>query len=279
MSTFMWKITDPSMVKKMKNAQNERSWLSPMFSACGLRWRLKTYPNGHDIEGKGFCGLYLYLLSLPHKISTVVVSSKLSLNETNTIYHGNQCFNPGISMNWGWTRYQLRTSEMQNLNTFTFTVSIEILGVFDTANNDITRQFIQSQFIPTHNEETKQSELESQSNVVSQEQQLMEVRFQSITMEIDEMMISIQDLQRVDVMQLQMNEQQNGNNDDRINKLLEEVQSLKQAIKELSLSNQLDLQAIGIEKVVHRLKILRRIVKSIHNTINNNSQRKNGIMR
>eukprot|EP01083_Nonionella_stella_P128899 390701_1 len=130
MSTYTWKITDPSLVRQMKNAKNLSSWKSPPFSAGGFRWYLVVYPNGCVEKWQGYVDLCLKIACLPPKVKSIQVGSELCLIDTDTIHNFNKTFDKD-KMNWGWYAKQLQTNTIQNLTTLTFSAKVDLYGAFD----------------------------------------------------------------------------------------------------------------------------------------------------
>eukprot|EP01083_Nonionella_stella_P053964 142600_1 len=154
MSTYTWEITDPSLVQRMKNAKNMAQWTSPIFSRGGFRWYLDFRPNGHTNKFMGCAMIFVQLASLPPKVKSIQARKELCLVETNTVAASSNTFEKD-NMAWGWTTAQLKTKEIQNLTTLTLSAKIDLCGVYDHENNDITNQYIN-----TNNEESKQSPLQ-----------------------------------------------------------------------------------------------------------------------
>eukprot|EP01083_Nonionella_stella_P080487 221228_1 len=154
MSTYTWKNKDPSLVEQMKNAKNKLNWKSPTFSAGGFRWHLDVYPNGDRESAQGYVDVYLNLACLPPKVKSIQIGYELRLVEAYTFLNTNKTFDKD-NMNWSWKAKQLQTNTIQNLTTLTFSAKVEIYGVFDHEDNDITNLYL-----GTDNEESKQSALE-----------------------------------------------------------------------------------------------------------------------
>eukprot|EP01083_Nonionella_stella_P080488 221231_1 len=140
MSTYTWKITDPSLVQQMKNAKNKSRWKSPIFSAGGFKWYLDVYPNGSRESSLGYVNVYLYLACLPPKVKSIQMAREFHLIETDTVNNGNESFHKDF-MNCGWLAKQLQTKKIQNLTTLTFSAKVDIYGVFDHEDNDITNLY------------------------------------------------------------------------------------------------------------------------------------------
>eukprot|EP01083_Nonionella_stella_P301795 1037344_1 len=154
MSTYTWKITDPSLVRQIKNAKNKAQWVSPVFSGGGFKWYLDFNPNGSTNTKIGYVVLFLRLAFLPPKVKSIKIAKQLRLFETDTTSNMSHTYDKG-TMSLGWQATQLQTKEIQNLTTFTFSAKINVCGVYDHENNDITNQYIN-----TNNEESKQSPLQ-----------------------------------------------------------------------------------------------------------------------
>eukprot|EP01083_Nonionella_stella_P162810 534889_1 len=105
---------------------------------------------------------------------------------------------------------------MQNLTTFTLSVKIDICGVYDHEDNDIT-----SQYINTNNEESKQSPLQYAKQ---SDQKLLEVRLDSLTSAMGKLAHSVQSFeQRLIDLEQRTNEEQKENNNDTLDKLTAEM--------------------------------------------------------
>eukprot|EP01083_Nonionella_stella_P100143 282090_1 len=100
MSTYTWKITDPSLVRQIKNAKNMAQWTSPTFAGGGFRWYLDFRPNGYDNKSMGYAVIFLRLASLPPKVKSVEVRKELHLIETNTVHNTSNTFDKD-NMSWG----------------------------------------------------------------------------------------------------------------------------------------------------------------------------------
>eukprot|EP01083_Nonionella_stella_P281696 958618_1 len=151
MSTYTWEITDPSLVRQIKNAKNKAQWSSPMFSGGGFRWYLDFSPNGDNNKRIGYAIIFMRLAFLPPKVKSIQIAKELRLIETNTVSNQSITYEKD-TMGWGWNEDQLQTKEIQNLTTLTFSVKIDVGGVYDHEDNDITNQYIN-----TNNEDQLQT--------------------------------------------------------------------------------------------------------------------------
>eukprot|EP01083_Nonionella_stella_P288469 981604_1 len=301
MSTYTWEITDPSLVQRMKNAKNMAQWTSPIFSRGGFRWYLDFRPNGHTNKFMGCAMIFVQLASLPPKVKSIEIAKELRLFETDTTSNMSHTYDKG-TMSLGWQATQLQTKEIQNLNTLTLSVKIEVFGVYDHEDNDITNQYIN-----TNNEESKHSPLQCAKQC---DQKLLEVRLDSLTSSVDKLANSVQSLeQRLVDLEQRTNEEQKDNNNDTLDKLTAEMKVMKQdlrklstiakanpkrlelqswlenkvgfpqyydtfvenGIEDLSIASLLTMESIkgmGIDKIGHQMKILRAVTELNHKNIN-----------
>eukprot|EP01083_Nonionella_stella_P027015 74291_1 len=137
MSTYTWKITDPSLVRQIKNAKNKAQWTSPTFAGGGFRWYLDFRPNGQTNKLMGCAMVFLCLASLPPKVKSIQIRKEFRLIETDAGHSANSTYAKG-TMSLGWQATQLQTKEIQNLTTLTLSVKIDVGGVYDHEDNDIT---------------------------------------------------------------------------------------------------------------------------------------------
>eukprot|EP01083_Nonionella_stella_P167053 560459_1 len=163
MSTYTWKITDPSLMRSMKNAKNEVKWKSPVFSIGGFRWYLKVYPNGDRVVDNGYVSLYLHLAFLPPKAKSLSIGQESRLIETDTMYSVGGATYDKDHMSWGSPK-TLKTENIQNLTTLTFSVKIDICGVIDHEDDDVTNQYIN--IIDEESKEMTQTRLDSLTTYV-----------------------------------------------------------------------------------------------------------------
>eukprot|EP01083_Nonionella_stella_P179101 634752_1 len=299
MSTYTWKITDPSLVQQMKNAKNKSSWKSPTFSAGGFRWNLHVYPNGNKESLVGYVHPNLFLACLPPKVKSIHIGYQLCLIETDSIYNANKAFDKD-NTNSGWLPKQLQTNKIQNLSTFTFSAKIDINGVFDHDDNDITNLYV-----GTDNEESKHEALEYTKK---SDQKLMESRLDSLSSSMDKLVNTVQSLQQ-QFTDLQQRMHVHEEEKDSIDSLRAEIKVMKHdlrklasiakndpkqlelkswlqnevgfpqyydifmenGIEDLSITSLLTMETIkrmGIDKMGHQMKILRAVTKLNNNDIN-----------
>eukprot|EP01083_Nonionella_stella_P149399 474449_1 len=225
-SSKRWKTTDPSLVRQFKTAKQNSNWCSPMFSFGGLRWFLRLHPNGYSTKSKGYAMLALHLAFLPPKVKSIKIAKDLRMIETDTVCISTTTFDED-KMNWGWNLKQLQTKAIQNLTTFTFSVKIEVCGVVDHEDNDITNQYIN-----TNDEESKHS---PSQDTKQSDQKLIESRLDSLTNSVDKLVNNFQSVeQRLRHLEQVINEEQKDNSNDTMGKLTEEIHVMKQDLQKLS---------------------------------------------
>ena len=238
---YTWIITGP-MLSKMKTAGNKQEFASGMFVGAGFRWKALVYPNGHNQATEGYFYLGIALQSLPPKLKQIDICDKFSIQEldamsTNTAADSFTNCNPRV-----WPKNTLKTSDIMSCDKLTASIEMSLAGAYDKDDNDVTTQYIN-----VANEERKQ-------NVENEEQQLMKATLASIVMKVDEIMDKLRDMeQRVTDVELKINEEQK-NDDGFKDKMLEEIKSMKQDIKKLSLNSEMDpeqqkLKSWLVEKV------------------------------
>eukprot|EP01083_Nonionella_stella_P176759 619334_1 len=299
MTTYTWKITDPSLVQQMKNAKNESKWTSPTFSAGGFKWYLDVYPNGIDKSWKGYVDHFLFLAFLPPKVKSIRVRYELRLMETDSVdkHSGHSKSFDKSNMNWGWSR-KLLHNQIQNLRTLTFSAKVDVLGVIDHEDNDIT-----SLYVCMDSEESKHSALE---HAKQSELKLMVAQLDSLANSVNQLVNNIRSLQqRVTDVERRTNDDEKDDPDN----MWAEIKVIKQdlrklspiakmnpkqlklkswlenqvgfpqyyemfmnnGIEDLSIASMLTMETIknmGIDKVGHQMKLLRAVSKLNDNNIN-----------
>eukprot|EP01083_Nonionella_stella_P300816 1028817_1 len=145
------------------------------------------FPNGNNKKSIRYVTTFLRLASLPPKVKSIQIARELRLIETNTVNNASSTFEK-LNMDWGWPVTQLQTKEMQNLTTFTLSVKIDICGVYDHEDNDITNQYIN-----TNIDESKQSPLQYTKK---SDHKLLEVRLDSLTSSVDKLAHSFQSFEQ-----------------------------------------------------------------------------------
>ena len=172
MSVFTWKISDANLLSKIKESKATESFKSDTFTAFGLNWHFELFPNGFKKSNLGQIELFIALQSIPNGISTIILNTKLSLLETNTIMptkmvitnatmnqqtsnknknksKSKKSFN-GQPVSW---YYGPKIDEIIKLNQLTFKYEAQLINIKLLNNNqDITKQWLESpsKAIQTH---------------------------------------------------------------------------------------------------------------------------------
>merc|ERR1719445_469579 len=136
-SLFKWKLHDSETVKELRAADVGKEWMSPTFRMGGFTWYMKLYPNGNGEPHKGYVAIYLYLAVLPPKLKSVSTRYTIEIPEAEAGNTGAKPFN-GDHDNWGWGQITLPTEDFKKCEQITVTVKMDILGVFDRDEKDIT---------------------------------------------------------------------------------------------------------------------------------------------
>ena len=109
--------------------------------AEGFKWYLEVYPNGCIPEDAGDVDLFLCLALLPPNIQRIYVRYKLNVAETRAKHIADKSFGTDY-MCWGWPANKLNNSSIQKYKQLTFGVEIQVYGVFDKNDNDVTDKYI-----------------------------------------------------------------------------------------------------------------------------------------
>lgn len=152
---FTWKISDPTLLSKIKESKATESFKSDPFTAFGLNWHFELFPNGSKKSNMGQIELFIALQSIPNGISTIILNTKLTLIETDTIMSTkmvitNATMNQQTSSSKpkpqpaSWY-YGPKIDKILNLNQLTFKYEAQLINIKLLNNNkDITEQWLES---------------------------------------------------------------------------------------------------------------------------------------
>lgn len=116
---------------------------SPIFWMHSFRWELKCFPNGDNSQRAGSVLIFLYLVALSPKIDAVQIDRGYTLVETDTTKRNHTTTLTHDKMYaHSWKMAKAKTTELQELETVTFRVNINLRSVFDKNGRDVTRQFV-----------------------------------------------------------------------------------------------------------------------------------------
>eukprot|EP01084_Bolivina_argentea_P122566 217180_1 len=128
------------ILQDIKNAENGEPFSSPIFSVESFRFYLELYPNGgtqHTVN-KVLC--FLCLPMMPPHLTNISTKFNFSLIETNTKKQRNYTFDGDRSIVqciMMTDPYPLKHSDLQNLNSLTLNLTMQILSTTDQNNNSI----------------------------------------------------------------------------------------------------------------------------------------------
>ena len=122
MAQFLWKITDPTLVNKMKSAATGESFRSSVFTMHKFRWYLQCHPNGNTDKSKSSVKIFVYIAALLSKVKSVRTKYKIIFVEGDATFETIQTFDSD-NMNWGLPSSKLKTSDIQKYKTLTFKFS------------------------------------------------------------------------------------------------------------------------------------------------------------
>eukprot|EP01083_Nonionella_stella_P171860 588014_1 len=70
-NSFVWRIDDLTLIKKILSAQSKYQFDSDAFRISELDWKIRLYSNGMDEEDGGYCGVCVRLLEMPSSWKSV----------------------------------------------------------------------------------------------------------------------------------------------------------------------------------------------------------------
>ena len=125
---YLWTI-DPSTLQQMKNCENLRKFLSPTFNIEGISWGFMLYPNGQSMTNVGSVDLFIRLMNMPPEWLYIACSIKLYCPEmmTANVLRIGSSFSRRQAI--GWARNRMTVSEIQQLDSLSFSVEIKILAI------------------------------------------------------------------------------------------------------------------------------------------------------
>eukprot|EP01084_Bolivina_argentea_P118177 209733_1 len=85
-SSYQWNITNPSLIKQIKNAKNGKQFVSEIFELCTLNWRIEINPNGCAKERAGSFDVFLKLMSISSKWKNLTINRTIESPETSSSF-------------------------------------------------------------------------------------------------------------------------------------------------------------------------------------------------
>ena len=84
--SYTWKITDPSLIQKIRSAQPGDAFYSPKFSLCPpLRWQFESFPHGESNKSKGSVLIYTNLIAMTPNIKQFRIRRQYTFVEGNIV--------------------------------------------------------------------------------------------------------------------------------------------------------------------------------------------------
>eukprot|EP01083_Nonionella_stella_P086051 238805_1 len=228
--SYTWNITDPTLITQIKTAKPLQTFKSPVFSMFNFRWFLSLYPNGHSQNLIGKTDIFLHLTVLPEKVKSMRINRKYTLAELDVSFDRMLTITHEHLHAASWSAGTVKTSQIQKCNQFTFKVDLDLFAVFDNDGNDITNRYLRNKEIITD------------PHASSQDMSLKTAVLDSIVMQMEQMSSKINAMQQqMNNMELRLNEEQKHDDvDGRLNKMMDEIKSIKRTVNALSANHNLN---------------------------------------
>eukprot|EP01084_Bolivina_argentea_P052934 97185_1 len=139
MPNYIWRIDNKNLLYKMKNALNGEQFESEIFRMGRLKWMIKVFSNGEAEADVGNGDMLIYLVSLSPKLKGICVFYKISLLELGVMKNSTV----GLThsrMKW-WTENMWKLQDIQNLESLTFELNVNILDIFDKNGHNINHEY------------------------------------------------------------------------------------------------------------------------------------------
>eukprot|EP00483_Globobulimina_turgida_P006158 UN06168 len=233
-NTYEWKVED---IKALKEAKNVQEFKSPFFELHGFRWCLRVFPNGSTKAKKENVNCFLWLRSLPPKYSKVAVNITMRLQEVDvTASFPHQYTDKAVTR--GWVTGTLKTADIQNLESMTFTVEITVHDIYGVSGNLI------SHIGADHDEKTDPDSdvpvpmlTRQSSELILDKQNIHASRLDSLSLKIEELSIKIENMQNA----MDNISDKQDENDENFNSIATEIQSIKKYLGDKYKSDQIEL--------------------------------------
>ncbi len=140
LETHSW-IINWRVLNDMKCALIGERFESPKFIMHGMVFKLACYPNGKDVKDKQYVNIYLETDNIFGNASIVCVECTINIIETNTRTDHVIAFHNSY-LNDSWGIQKMGMNELMKLQHLTIVLTMELVGVYDCMQNDITNLFI-----------------------------------------------------------------------------------------------------------------------------------------
>ena len=187
MESYTWKISDPSLVKHLRAAEDCQEFFSPTFSMFNMRWQLKLIPTVID-EQVTKTQIFLHLRALPPKVHL------LQIGRTYTMWQGDakHSYDSEITRDkmytLSWTKNDAISARQAivKYSEYTFKVEVELLGAYDKEQNLITNQLLRSAVSPGSSSNAKLDALVTSVEKLSGILEEMQSRLEQIELKLDD---------------------------------------------------------------------------------------------
>eukprot|EP01084_Bolivina_argentea_P305481 527740_1 len=137
-SSYEWNITNPSLIKQIKNAKNGKQFVSDTFELCSLNWRIEINPNGCSKERTGSFDVFLKLMSISTKWKNVTINRTIVSPETSSSFTTIDTYTTkGESSGWPINTLTLKEIKNTNLKQITFIITIQVIQIKLKKNDSI----------------------------------------------------------------------------------------------------------------------------------------------
>eukprot|EP01084_Bolivina_argentea_P192964 331150_1 len=136
-SSYTWRTTDETLITQMKNAKQNKPFLSPSFRLFNLTFQLQFLPNGQS-NAEGNADLFLNICGLSPKVHSINLWRKYRFVEVDAERAGNSEITREQMYCASWPVGRVKTTDIQKLNQITLKVDVKLFNVFDIDGKDIT---------------------------------------------------------------------------------------------------------------------------------------------
>ena len=145
---YLWNINDDAVIEEIMKCPNGKHFDSPIFRLKGLKWFIKIFPNGDEIDDLGNFDACLHLISLPKEIIRINIWYKITILELN---HGSGFSKTNVAklspqqMQWWHVdmfKYQdIINADLTVNNQLNIKLEIAVLDAFDVNNISLYNDF------------------------------------------------------------------------------------------------------------------------------------------
>eukprot|EP01083_Nonionella_stella_P083736 231603_1 len=100
-NSFVWRIDDLTLIKKILSAQSKYQFDSDAFRMSELDWKIRLFPNGRNNKTEGLCGVEVRLLGMPSLWKSVFCQFHIECPQMQ----GKMVFSQSYSFSTGHTFY------------------------------------------------------------------------------------------------------------------------------------------------------------------------------